>query len=90
MFSIHDVRQTGCPELGRTTDAETAWRLVDLLGIPREKALVTPRPEDVPGGNLYLYEIMDDRVVEYTQLRTGDERAQRSAEALTEVLTCSR
>ena len=87
MFTIHDVRQTGCPELGRTTDAETAWRLVDALGIPREKALVTPRPEDVPGG---ADPLADDGDGAWAQMRAGDERAQRSAEALTEVLTCSR
>ena len=90
MFTIHDVRQTGCPELGRTTDAETAWRLVDALGIPREKALVTPRPEDVPGGTNHVVELTDEGGVAHVPLRTGDERAQRSAEALTEVLTCSR
>ena len=40
MFTIHDMRMTGCPQLVEVATPEGAWALADALGIPRESALV--------------------------------------------------
>lgn len=42
MFTIHDMRMTGCPQLVEVATPEGAWALADALGIPRESALVLP------------------------------------------------
>ena len=42
MFTIHDMRMTGCPQLVEVATPEGAWAIANALGIPRESALVLP------------------------------------------------
>ena len=41
MFTVHDVRMTGCPALATTETAEGAYALAECLGF-REHALALP------------------------------------------------